>query len=267
MSIAHSAPARDADHLSKHLDDSTDGDGDSDVETHQQTLKHSIATLVFAFRIDLIRRNLSKANQNDFNQWRLLLYQNHDLRSSLNGLSLHVHFNEALRLNLLLIHVLSINLRCWRILQHMVWLKTALQQIPKLRCQSQLKCSEIIKDHPVHVNQQQGHCLWNVWHGTSNLARRPRLAAEVHEDRSSLWVRMVNGCWWWLMSGWHQRHWRRGLSMRCCCWASWKLTLRLHDAGRAFMSFSTSNHTHESLIGIIDQVNSCKLTGGQRSGL
>ena len=68
MGIAHSALTRGTDHLFKHLDDSTDGDGDSDVETYQQTLKHSIATLTFAFKIDLIRRNLNRADQNDFNQ-------------------------------------------------------------------------------------------------------------------------------------------------------------------------------------------------------
>ena len=62
MGIAHSALARDTDHLFKHLDDSAGEDGDSNVETCQQILRHSIAILIFAFRIDLVRRNLSKAN-------------------------------------------------------------------------------------------------------------------------------------------------------------------------------------------------------------
>ena len=68
MGIAHSALIRNADHLFKHFNSSTNGDDDSDVEMCQQILKHSIATLVFAFRIDFIRRNLSKVNQNNFNQ-------------------------------------------------------------------------------------------------------------------------------------------------------------------------------------------------------
>ena len=62
MGIAHSALVRNADHLFKHFDGSTDEDDDNDVEICQQTLKHSIAILAFAFRIDLIRRNLSRVN-------------------------------------------------------------------------------------------------------------------------------------------------------------------------------------------------------------
>ena len=68
MGIAHSAPAEGTDHLFKHLDGSTGEDGGSGVKTCQQTLRHSIATLTFASRINLIRRNLSRADQNDFNQ-------------------------------------------------------------------------------------------------------------------------------------------------------------------------------------------------------
>ena len=67
MGIAHCTPARDADHLFKHLDSSTGENGDSSIETYQQTLRHSIATLTFAFRIDFVRRNLSRMNQNNFN--------------------------------------------------------------------------------------------------------------------------------------------------------------------------------------------------------
>ena len=67
MGIAHSALAEDIDHFFKHLDDSADEDGGSDVKMCQQTLGHSIAILTFASRIDLVRRNLSRANQNDFN--------------------------------------------------------------------------------------------------------------------------------------------------------------------------------------------------------
>ena len=62
MGIAHSAPVRNIDYLFKHLDNSVDEDDDSDVKPCQQILKHSIATLTFAFRIDFIRRNFSKAN-------------------------------------------------------------------------------------------------------------------------------------------------------------------------------------------------------------
>ena len=68
MGIAHSALARGTDHLSKHFNGSTGKDDGSDVETYQQTLGHSIATLTFVFRIDFIRRNLSRVNQNGFNQ-------------------------------------------------------------------------------------------------------------------------------------------------------------------------------------------------------
>ena len=251
MGIAHSALAEDVDHLFKHFNDSTNENGDSNVEMCQQILKYSIATLTFTFRIDLVKRNLSKMNWNDFNWWRLLLCWNYDLRSDLNDLSLCVHFNETFQFNWLLIHALSMNFKYWRILQYMVWLKMAFQWILKLRHQSQLKCFEIIKNCLIYVDWQQGHSLWNIWYGTFNFARRPRLAVKVHRDRSSLWVRMMSGCWWWLLSGWHQRHWRRSLSMRCCCWADWKLMLRLHDAGRVFMFFFTDN-MHKSLIDIID---------------
>ena len=102
MGITHSASIKSINHLFKHLDDDVDGNGDSDVETHQQILRYNITTLTFTFRIDLVRRNLSRANQNGFNQWRSLLCWNHDLGSGLNGLSLCVHFNGALRLNQLL---------------------------------------------------------------------------------------------------------------------------------------------------------------------
>ena len=67
MGIAHSAPAENADHLFKHLDNSAGEDDDSDVEMCQQILRHSIATLTFISRINLVRRNLNKTNQNDFN--------------------------------------------------------------------------------------------------------------------------------------------------------------------------------------------------------
>ena len=67
MGIAHSAPAKGTDHLSKHLNSSADEDDDNNVEMCQQILKHSITTLTFTFRIDLIKRNLSRVNQNDFN--------------------------------------------------------------------------------------------------------------------------------------------------------------------------------------------------------
>ena len=67
MGIAHSALAEGIDHLFKHLDGSAGGDGGSGVEMCQQILGHSIATLVFAFRIDLVRRNLSRADWNGFN--------------------------------------------------------------------------------------------------------------------------------------------------------------------------------------------------------
>ena len=62
ISIAHSTPIENADHLFKHLDSSTGEDGGSDVKTYQQILRHSIATLTFIFKIDFIRRNLSKVN-------------------------------------------------------------------------------------------------------------------------------------------------------------------------------------------------------------
>ena len=67
MGIAHCALAGGADHLSKHLDGGTGGDGGSGVEMCQQTLRHSIAALAFASRIDLIRRNLSRVNQDGVN--------------------------------------------------------------------------------------------------------------------------------------------------------------------------------------------------------
>ena len=62
IDITHSALTENADHLFKHLNNSVDGNDDSNVETCQQILRHSIATLTFAFRVDLIRRNLSRAN-------------------------------------------------------------------------------------------------------------------------------------------------------------------------------------------------------------
>ena len=67
MGIAHSASAENADHLFKHLDNSADENDDSNVEMCQQILKHSIATLIFISKINLVRRNLNKTNQNDFN--------------------------------------------------------------------------------------------------------------------------------------------------------------------------------------------------------
>ena len=62
MGIAYSALTENTDHLFKHLNDSTGGNDGSNVKTYQQILRHSIATLTFTFRIDFIRRNLSKAN-------------------------------------------------------------------------------------------------------------------------------------------------------------------------------------------------------------
>ena len=67
MSIAYSAPAEDVDHLFKHFNNDTDGNDDSNVEMYQQILRYNIVILTFVFRIDFVKRNLSKANQNDFN--------------------------------------------------------------------------------------------------------------------------------------------------------------------------------------------------------
>ena len=67
IGITHSASTENVDHLFKHFNGSTDENSDSDVKTYQQILKHSIAILIFVFKIDFVRRNLSRVNWNDFN--------------------------------------------------------------------------------------------------------------------------------------------------------------------------------------------------------